>query len=454
MPSPASLAGMAGEYGLVERRVSELLARLVGEEPVIALHGPRSVGKSTVLWKLADSRQVGVIDLDDVETREALTGNPRLVTAGATPLCIDEYQRVPEILDAIKARLNRDGTRPGLAVITGSTRQDALPRTAQALTGRLHSLTIWPLSQGEQMGLREGFLEALRDDPEQTVTQAQPSEATREEYAERVCAGGLPLARGRSDAARARWFDDYVRQSVDRDAIELSQVRQRQALSDLLSYLSAQAGQLVNVTKAADAVGLDRKTAEAYLKLLEDLFLVARLPAWGTELRSRVSARAKVHLVDSGLAARLLRLTASKLVGFEPAVITEFGRLLETLVVGEVRKQASWLDEPVALGHWRTSDDAEVNLVVEFDDGDVVAFNVRANERATAPDFSGLAQLRDALGSRFRAGVVLTTGSRSYGFADRLHVMPIDSLWQVGSFPIGGRTRVVKPATWTTMPQD
>jgi predicted AAA+ superfamily ATPase len=443
---------MASGYGLVERRVSELLARLVTEEPVIALHGPRSVGKSTVLWKLADANQVGVIDLDDVETREALTGNPRLVTAGATPLCIDEYQRVPEILDAIKARLNRDGTRPGLAVITGSTRQDALPRTAQALTGRLHSLTIWPLSQGELAGVQEDLLASLRSDAAETVAQQQLSEETRDGYAERVCAGGLPLAMGRSETARARWFDDYVRQSVDRDALELSQVRQRQALAELLTYLATQGGQLINVTKAADAVGVDRKTGESYLRLLEDLFLVARLPAWGTELRSRVSARAKVHLVDSGLAARLLRLTPAKLAGLDASAMTGFGRLLETFVVGEIRKQASWLDEPVTLGHWRTSDGAEVDLVVEFDDGEVVAFEVAANERATAPVFNGLAQLRDALGSRFRAGVVLTTGTRSYTYADRLHAMPIDRLWQVCSYPAASRTRLVNPATWTTMP--
>src|SRR5665648_19022 len=122
-----------------------MLARLVDEEPVIALHGPRSVGKSTVLRILADAQGVEVIDLDDVEVREAVVGNLGLVTGGVIPLCIDEYQRVPDILDGIKARLNREGSRPGTAVITGSTRQDALPATAQALTGRLHTVTILSL---------------------------------------------------------------------------------------------------------------------------------------------------------------------------------------------------------------------------------------------------------------------------------------------------------------------
>jgi uncharacterized protein len=407
-----------------------MLSRLVTEEPVIALHGPRSVGKSTVLRILAEASGVEVIDLDDIEVREAVAGNLGLATSGTTPLCIDEYQRLPDVLDGIKARLNREGSRPGTAVITGSTRQDALPATAQALTGRLHTVTIWPLSQGELEGVREDLLAGLREDPERIVLEHPTSTTSREDYAARVGAGGLPLAVRRSGAARARWFDDFVRQSVERDALELSHIRQRQAMVDLLTHLTAQTGQLLNMSKAAEAVGVDRKTAEAHLRLLEDLYLVVRLPAWGKTLRSRVSARPKVHVVDSGLAARLLRITPTKLATLDPAVLTEFGHLLETFVVGELRKQASWLDEPVTLGHWRTSDGAEVDLVAEFDDGQVVAFEVKASERATAPAFVGLKQLRDTLGPRFRAGVVLTTGRRSYTYADRLHVMPIDRLWQ------------------------
>lgn len=156
---------------------------------------------------------------------------------------------------------------------------------------------------------------------------------------------------------------------------------------------------------------------------------MVRLSAWGRNLRSRVSAKPKVHVVDSGLAARLLRLTPDKLTSLDPAALTDFGHLLETFVIGEIRKQTSWLDEPVTLGHWRTSDGVEVDLVVEHDDGTVLAFEVKASEWAPGSDFRGLAQLRDALGTRFTAGVIFTTGTRSYTYADRLHVMPIDRLW-------------------------
>lgn len=415
---------------IVERRIATVLTDRSEEESVIALHGPRSSGKSTVLRAFADAQEVDVIDLDDVETREAVAGNLSAVSAGQTPLCIDEYQRVPDILDAIKSRLNREGSRPGVAVITGSTRQDALPKTAQALTGRLHIASVWPMSQGELAGVTENLLDVLRDNPDEAVAQLPRSDTTRTDYVSRVCTGGFPLAVRRSAASRARWFDDYVRQSVERDAVDLVQIRQRQSLTQLLTFIAAQTGQLLNVTKAAESVGVDRKTAEAHLRLLEDLFLVSRLPAWGKTLRARVSASPKVHVVDSGLAGRMLRLSPSKLALLDPSALADFGNLLETFVVGEIRKQASWIDEPIALGHWRTSDGTEVDTVVEFDDGTVVGFEVKANERATAPDFKGLRALRDALGPRFAAGVVLTTGKRSFTYEDRIHVMPIDRIWR------------------------
>lgn len=95
-----------------------------------------------------------------------------------------------------------------------------------------------------------------------------------------------------------------------------------------------------------------------------------------------LTSLATAHVVDSGLAARLLRLTPEKLAGLDAAALTDFGHLLETFVVGEVRRQASWLAEPVTLGHWRTSDGAAVDLVIEYDDGSVVARETKASQRA------------------------------------------------------------------------
>lgn len=419
---------------ILPRRAEAQLKELIRDEAVIAIHGPRSVGKSTVLRRFAAEHDVEVIDLDNLVVRDAVAANPTVSVSGEAPLCIDEYQYVPQVLDALKARLNREGTRPGLAVLTGSTRQDAVPRTAQALTGRLHNLVILPFSQGEIGGVYENLVPALLADPEAAVNAHPTSALTRGDYAERITAGGFPLALQRIGSARNRWFDNYVRTSIDRDAMELARIGQRQALAELLELAAGRSAQVLNVTSLANTLQLDRRTVESYLRLLEDLFLVFRLPAWGKTLNARATGSPKVHMVDAGLAARLLRIGPEKLAGLDPAVLTEFGHLLETFVVGELLKQVSWLDESVTVGHWRTSDGDEVDLVLEFEDGRVLAFEVKAGERISGSDFRGLSKLRDALGSRFVAGVVLGLGSRAYSpAADRMHVMPVDRLWR----PIG-----------------
>ncbi len=414
---------------IVERRLAEVVRQRMATEPVIILHGPRAVGKSTLLAALSRSFRREIIDLDDLATRDAVRADPSLFVRGDSPVLIDEFQHVPELLDSIKAELNRDGS-PGRFVITGSTRYETLPAAAQALTGRAHRVDVRPLSQGEIAEVREDFGEAMLRDPGSLI-QTAPATTTREDYVSRVVVGGFPMALRRAKQTdRARWFDDYVDLVIERDVLELTRVRQRQQLPRLLRQLASQTGQVLNIAGAAASIGMDKSTAENYTKLLEAVFLVYQLPAWGTTLGSRVSAAPKVHMVDSGIAARLLRLTESKLTAASAPALTEFGHLLETFIVGEVCKQLDWLDQPVTRGHWRTHDGDEVDLVVERDDGMVSAIEVKAGSRVPGGEMRGLLKLRRRLGDRFLGGVILYTGTRSYTNEGTIHVVPIDRLWR------------------------
>jgi uncharacterized protein len=415
--------------GVITRRLLEVASERLEDEPVIALQGPRTVGKSTLLGELAGARGVEVVDLDEPATRAAVLADPGAFVDGLSPVCIDEYQHVPAVLDAIKAELNRE-LRAGRFVIAGSTRYDALPIAAQSLTGRLHLLTVWPLTQGEIDGVRENLLAALLDDPVGAPPRGIVSATNKEEYIARITAGGMPipLAR-RSPTARNRWFDDYVELVLERDVRELSRLRQREQLPALLRRLAAQTAGVLNVTTAAGEAGLERTTAADYVKLLEAVFLIMRLPAWGTTVRARATSAPKIHVVDAGVAARLLGLTPEKLARRDPSSLSQFGHLLETFVVGELVRQASWLDGIAALGHWRTYDGDEIDLVIERDDGGVLAFEVKSAGQVSGPDMRHLRKLRGALGERFLAGVALYTGARAYNLEDRLHVMPIDQIW-------------------------
>ena len=397
------------------------------DDPVLLLEGPRSVGKSTLLRELAQRAGGMVVDLDDPATRDAALADPALFVSGSSPVFLDEYQKAPVLLDAIKAELNRD-SRPGRFVLTGSTRHDALPAATQSLTGRLSRLTVYPLSQGEIAQHRESLLERLFSNASETIA-GLASPTTREQYLLRVMAGGFPLALARvAGAARSRWFDDYLHLTLQRDVPDLSHIRQPDLLPEFLQRLAGQTAQVLNVTRASTDAGLAPRTGEHYTRLLEAVFLIHRLPAWGKTLSSRATGTPKIHLLDSGLAARLLRLTPEKLARRDPTSLTELGHLLETFVVGELLKQASWL-ESINAGHWRTSDGAEVDLVLERDDGAIVAFEVKSSGRVTGKDFAGLRKLRAATGDAFLAGVALYTGEWSFTMEDRLFALPIDRLW-------------------------
>jgi uncharacterized protein len=415
--------------GLVKRRLVDVAAARVAEEPVLVLNGPRTVGKSTLLSQLAERLGRPVIDCDDPATRSAVRADPGRFVESAEPVLIDEYQHVPELLDAIKAQLNRD-LRAGRYILAGSTRYAAIPAAAQALTGRVDIIPVLPLTQGEIDGGPETFVAKLLDGGGIDMP-AQTTAATRDEYARRSTSGGMPVALRRPPGrSRSRWFANYVDLVVDKDVMDISRVRQREMLPRLLGQLAARSGQVLNMAAVGGAIGLDRSTAENYIKLLEAVFLIYRLPAWGTTLGSRIVKHPKVHMVDSGVMAWLLNLAPQKIEQAAPATLAEYGHLLETFAVGEILKQVSWSDAPVASGYFRTEAGDEVDIVLERDDGQVIAFEIKAGSRVSGEDLRGLRHLKDRLGSRLQEAVVLYTGEHSYRHDGWIWILPLSELWQ------------------------
>jgi hypothetical protein len=414
--------------GHKDRRILTVALEYMKDDPVVLLEGPRSVGKSTLLREIANSCGGRVLDLDDPATLQATLVDPMTQISGEQLVCIDEYQKAPIVLDAIKAELNQR-SRPGRFVLTGSAKHESLPDNAQALTGRLSRLQVLPLSQGEIDGVHEDWLEQFVQDPESCISPTL-SATTKQDYVSRVVSGGFPMALAASTgAARSRWMKNYLSLALERDVTELSVVRHGARLPELVRRLAGQTAQVLNVDQAATDIGLDRDTAARYLSLLEKVFLFYQLPAWGRTLSARTARLPKIHVLDSGIAAHELRLNPARLSRQDPAALTEFGHLLETFVVGELRKQASWLSEVTSVGHWRTRDGAEVDMVLERDDGGLIAVEVKAAARVPGEQLRSLAYLRDKLGDTFVGGVVLYLGERSYKFDDRIFVAPVDRLW-------------------------
>jgi uncharacterized protein len=254
--------------------------------------------------------------------------------------------------------------------------------------------------------------------------------APRDEYAHRSTSGGLPVALRRPPGrSRSRWFSNYVNLVIDKDVLDISRVRQREMLPRLLRQLAARSGQVLNVSAIGATIGLEKSTTENYIRLLEAVFLISRLPAWGTTLGSRIARHPKIHVVDSGVMAWLLNLTPQKIALAAPSTLSEYGHLIETFAVGEILKQASWSDAPVITGHFRTEGGDEVDLVLERDDGQVIAFEIKAGSRISGEDFRGLRHLKERIGDRLEEAIILYTGMHDYTHDGWITVLPLSRLW-------------------------
>jgi len=254
------------------------------------------------------------------------------------------------------------------------------------------------------------------------------SSLTRQDYLERACAGSYPEALARTPGRRrAAWLDNYVQRIVERDAADVSRLQQLEELPRLLRMLAARNAGELNIMALANDVGMPARTLAPYLGPLETLFLVQRIPAWSTNVSKRVVSRPKATLLDTGLAARLVNVSAAGAsVTANPDLA---GRLLEGFVAGEIRRQLGWSEQTARLSHYRDHAGAEVDLVLETDDGRIAGVEVKATSSVTGRDATWLTQLRDRLGSRFTGGVVLHMGPTSAPFGDRIAALPMDVLW-------------------------
>jgi hypothetical protein len=414
---------LPSEDELIPRRVTDIVVRALGDARGVAIVGPRQVGKSTLARDLLPSALGGAYaSLDDPAIRASAAEDPvGFLAVLGVPAVIDEVQRVPDLMLAIKQRLD-ESRRRGQYVLTGSANLTALRDVRDALPGRLEYVRLWPLSQGELGRRAERFLHDLRSGSPPVVEDAEVGLGV---YADRVVRGGFPEATGRSAASRRRFFTSYVESVVSRDALDVRRIDEPDDLARTLTLVATRTAQLANAAAIGRELRRDEKTARAYLALLGDLFLVRSHPVWSGNDTSRLVKAPKVYVTDSGLLAALRGLDVDRLLADAAAA----GPVLETFVAIELVRQASFAEDPPRLHHWRDRDGREVDVVLEWADGAVAAIEVKAGATPHARDFGALRYLRDRLGERFLHGVVLYTGARTLPFGDRLTAVPICGLW-------------------------
>lgn len=394
---------------LYPRYLKRRLLAALKSHPVIFLEGPRQAGKTTLARWVAEEKGMAYFTLDDLEVLAAAQADPKgFVAQIGSPVVLDEVQRVPELLLALKAEVDRD-RYPGRYLLTGSANVLALPRVSEALVGRMAVLTLYPLSQGEIEGQEERFLEIVFEPRPPLSWPSVP------DWKERVARGGFPPAVGLGVEARREWFAGYLRTLLERDVRDLSGVEQLGLLRDLFLLLAERTGAILNLSELARTLGRPRSTVEKYLRLVERLFQVVRLEAWAKNPTKRLTKAPKVHFADPGLAAFLARPP-------------RWGGLLETFVTLEVQKQLARYPGTFALYHYRDSAGAEVDLVLEGPEG-LVGLEVKASLSPSRRDFRGLEKLKRDTGEAFVGGFLLYPGDKALPFGERLWALPLSALW-------------------------
>ena len=405
---------------IIDRWAATAVVEAMADTRVVFVLGARQVGKSTLVTQYADAHQTPpVVSLDNKAARDAALADPvGFVGAMSRPAIIDEVQRAPELLLAIKEEVDKD-TRPGQWLLTGSSNVSSNRRVKDALTGRMEIITLWPLAQAE---IHDGgnFVSALFTGTPPLIENAPVG---RQAFVSAVAAGGFPEALGRSGQRRDRWFQSYLDTSLDRDLRDISDALKLDEVPNLLRLVATQAAGLVNRSILADRLQISHSTVRSYLELLESVFLIHRLPAWRPGLAAREVHTPKVYLVDTGLLLHLLGADEMRLGSDDQITV----KALENFVAMEIVKQAA-IGVGIKVYHYRFGRD-EVDIVLESRAGDIVAVEVKASATPNNADRRGLTRLRDAAGDKFKAGVIIYSGRQTIPQGDRIWAVPVSGLW-------------------------
>ncbi len=403
-----------------KRWVEGPLVEAMADTPVVLLVGPRQAGKTTLVRQMAEGG-ARYLTLDDELTRLSAREDPVGFIRSLDRAVIDEVQRAPELLLAIKKVVDED-RRPGRFLLTGSANVMLLPTVADSLAGRMETLTLLPLAQGEIEGHSTNWLDCVFEGRIPLPRVAVHGDV----LVERVLRGGYPEACARNSVKRRNiWARQYLDAIIQRDVRDIASIEKLDHLPRFLRALAQGAGQLCRFTELGGQVGLDGKTVARYIGILEQMYLLRRVEVWARNRLKRLVKTPTLQFIDSGLLAVLLGMSAEGVQSDR----TRFGNVLETFVYGELLKHAT-----VALGDYqvmgyRDTEQFEVDLVIENLRSEIVGVEVKASATVRANDLRGLKKLAHLAGEQFKMGILLYDGDALLPLGDRLWAAPIASLW-------------------------
>lgn len=389
-----------------ERNIREVLT----DTPVVSIMGPRQVGKTTLSKHIAPERYYVTLD-DENLLKTALKDGLGFIQSLPEFVIIDEVQRAPNLMLAIKKSVDENRT-PGRFLLTGSANIALLSQVQDSLAGRHEAIHLFPLTSHEiaEQLVHSNFVQGLIEQRITPAVNAYPN--TLNELKNKVCRGGFPEPLTRNDKRASRWYNNYAKDLVMRDASTLQEIRQPDALYRLLRLCAARTASLLEVNSLANDAQISVPTTKAYLQVLEKLFLIHQLPSWSSNLNKRLTKSPKIHMVDSGMVCALNALTPDQWL--EQASL--FGHVLESYVVQQISTQIHWLDDEINCFHFRDNKKKEVDIVLERGN-QLWGIEIKRAVTLSNGDLKGMQELKKAAGDKWQGGIVLYSGD---------HILPTD----------------------------
>lgn len=383
------------------------LSRLVGPSlqsrlavmPAVVVTGARQTGKSTLVQELTPGPR-RYFSFDDLDVVDAARRDPEVLVGGSGPVTLDEVQREPAVLSAVKLAIDRQRT-PGRFLLTGSANLLLMRRVSESLAGRASYLVLSPMTRREQQGTGQGGIWGdLLDADERhwsEIVATQPDEPA--DWKELALRGGFPVAalQLRTPEQRAIWLDGYVTTYLERDLQDLSAVSALPDFRRLMRAACLRLGATVNKTELARDVALPQTTVHRYLNLLETSLLLVRVPAYAVNRTKRLIKSPKLYWADTGLALHLAQTAPG-------------GAHLENLVLTDLLAWRATRTDHTEVCHWRTTTGEEVDFVVEVGES-LLPIEVKSTQRPSLRDIRHLRAFRAEYPETARPGLLLHTGT-------------------------------------------
>jgi predicted AAA+ superfamily ATPase len=391
----------------------------------VFINGARQSGKSTFAAEFEKRLQTVNVTFDDVSARAAENASPGQIFADIKEglVILDEIQYVPQTFLALKAKID-EGRRKKQKVkflLTGSADIMLLPRLADALVGRMYIKTLYPFSAAEIFDKPGHFVRALFKNPPD-VTKVFP----RQDIFKVIAKASFPKL-SLEIKNKTQWFQNYISTLIDRDVKMFSEADKTESFPQLLSILANRTGGLLNDADLAGAIKLSQPTIKRYRALLNGVFLTFMLQPWHKNIEKRLIKSPKIYFTDTTLLCHLLGCQPGEIKSKRPDM---YDSVLENFVAAEIRKELS-LMTGYGLYFLRTSDQKEIDFLIEAPDGKILAVEVKASAYVGPEDFKHIAFFKTAAGGALARGIVLYQGEKIIRFEEDLYAVPFPALWEM-----------------------